>query len=148
MPAASPNGGTFTGSQTVTLSCGTAAAAIEQNHDQNGIILPIEIAPFTVSILLLDPADEQARNIAEKLYSDLENAKIDTLLDDREERPGVKFKDHDLIGIPVQVIIGAKGLKNNIVELKIRNTGEKETAEIGTIFDFVTIKIDELKKRD
>ena len=140
--------------QTPTMGCygigvgRTAASAIEQNHDENGIILPIEIAPFSVSVLLLDPADEQAKNIAEKLHADLWNAKIDTLLDDREERPGVKFKDHDLIGIPVQVVIGAKGLKNGVVELKIRKTGVKETAEIGTIFDYVITKVEELKKEE
>lgn len=138
--------------QTPTMGCygigitRTAAAAIEQNHDENGIILPIEIAPFSVSILLLDPKDEQAQNIAEKLYFDLGSVKIDTLLDDREERPGVKFKDHDLIGIPLQVIIGAKGLKNGVIELKTRNSGKKETAEIDTIFDFVKTKVEELKK--
>jgi prolyl-tRNA synthetase len=135
--------------QTPTMGCygigvgRTAAAAIEQNHDDNGIILPIEIAPFSVSILLLDADDKQTVEVAEKLYFDLENANagIDVLLDDRQERPGVKFKDHDLIGMPIQVIVGARGIKNGTVEVKIRQTGAKEFVAIGEIFDYVVGKI-------
>jgi len=125
----------------------SAAAAIEQNHDENGIILPIEIAPFSVSILLLDADDEQTAQIAEKLYLDLENADggIDVLLDDRQERPGVKFKDHDLTGMPIQVIVGARGIKNGTVEVKIRHNGEKEAVGIDKIFEYVVNKIKELK---
>ena len=123
----------------------TAAAAIEQSHDENGIILPIEIAPFSVSILLLDPNDEQAAQIAEKLYDDLENANTDTLFDDRQERPGIKFKDHDLIGIPVQAIVGARGIKNGVIELKTRRDGAKENLPIDKAFEGILKKINELK---
>lgn len=125
----------------------TAAAAIEQNHDENGIVLPIEIAPFSVSILLLDVNDKEAVEIAKKLYFDLQNAKIDALFDDREERPGVKFKDHDLIGIPVQAVIGARGIKNSTIEVKIRETSKKETVAIDGIFDYISQKINELKRK-
>jgi prolyl-tRNA synthetase len=125
----------------------TAAAAIEQNHDENGIVLPIEIAPFSVSILLLDVDDRQAIDITEKLYIDLENAKIDVLFDDRSERPGVKFKDHDLIGIPIQVIVGAKGIKNGTAEVKVRENNTKEAVAISEVFDYVSKKINELKRK-
>ncbi|MDR0304068.1 MAG: proline--tRNA ligase [Chitinispirillales bacterium] len=127
----------------------TAAAAIEQNHDENGIIFPIEIAPFSVSILLLDAEDKQAVEIAEKLYLDIENAEtgIDALFDDRQERPGVKFKDHDLIGIPIQVIVGTRGIKSGTVEVKIRENATKESVAIDKIFEYVVKKIEELKRK-
>jgi len=137
--------------QTPTMGCygigvgRTAAAAIEQNHDENGIVLPIEIAPFSVSILLLDPNDEEAAQISEKLYAKLQDTNIDTLLDDRQERPGVKFKDHDLIGIPIQVIIGSRGIKAGEIELKTRKNNEKENLPVEQIFEAVMKKIDKLK---
>jgi len=137
--------------QTPTMGCygigvgRAAASAIEQNHDENGIILPIEIAPFSVSILLLDPSDDEAKKIAEKLYADLQNAKIDTLFDDREERPGVKFKDHDLIGIPLQIVIGARGIKNGVIEIKTRRNGEKSNIAIDEILGATLKKIEELR---
>jgi len=140
--------------QTPTMGCygigvgRTAAAAVEQNHDKDGIILPIEIAPYSVSIILLDTDDENCVKTAENLYASLENYEkggIDTLFDDRVERPGVKFKDHDLIGIPIQIVIGARGLKNSSVEVKIRNSGVKESVGVDKILEYVVNKIEELK---
>ncbi|MEK6776220.1 MAG: proline--tRNA ligase [bacterium] len=102
----------------------TAAAAIEQNNDQNGICWPLPIAPFSVLVLPLNVKSEEVRGAAEKIYEELNSSGIDTLLDDRDERAGFKFKDADLIGIPLRVVIGDKGLKDGIVEIKERKSGE------------------------
>src|SRR5712692_7421482 len=100
----------------------TAAAAIEQNYDAKGIIWPAPIAPFHVHILPL--ADKgQTLDVALALEMELEKVGIDVLVDDRDERPGVKFNDADLIGCPYQVVVGEKGLKEGQIELKERRTG-------------------------
>lgn len=101
----------------------TVAAAIEQNHDENGMILPMPLAPFQVLVTMLNPKDELVREAAEKLYQQLLDLNIEVLLDDRDERPGIKFKDADLIGIPLRVTVGARNLKEGNVELKIRKSG-------------------------
>jgi prolyl-tRNA synthetase len=103
-----------------------AAAAIEQNHDKDGIIWPKSIAPFDVEIIPLNVKDSKTVEIAEKLYKDLTEEGIEVLIDDRDERAGVKFKDADLIGIPTQIIIGEKNLKEGKVEIKDRRTKEVE----------------------
>ena len=100
------------------------AACIEQNHDANGIKFPPALAPFEVAVLCLDVKGE-AMTKAEEIYSWLQGQGIEALLDDRDERPGVKFKDIDLMGMPMQVVIGGKGLARGIVEVKDRRTGEK-----------------------
>lgn len=114
-----------------------AAAAIEQNYDQDGIIWPKSIAPFDVEIIPLNITDKKSLKIAEDLYqkvSEIYNSFADrhmeVLLDDRAERPGVKFKDADLIGIPIQVIIGEKGLKENKIEIKKRRTKESKLVSL------------------
>jgi prolyl-tRNA synthetase len=99
------------------------AAAIEQGHDEAGIILPVPIAPFSAAVLPLADKGEVAE-VAEKLYDELWGLGVDTLLDDRDLRPGVKFKDADLIGVPLRLVVGAKGLKNGQVELKNRLDGQ------------------------
>ena len=99
-----------------------AAAAIEQNHDRDGIIWPKGISPFDVEILPLNMKDAEIIEVAEKLYKDLIEKGIEVLMDDRDERAGVKFKDADLIGIPTQIIIGEKSLKEGFVEIKDRRT--------------------------
>lgn len=98
----------------------TAAAAVEQNYDKNGIIWPGKIAPYEVAILCLDPMNSEAVDLTRKIHDELGKNGIDVLVDDRDERPGVKFKDADLIGFPVRVVIGARGLKESIVEVKLR----------------------------
>jgi prolyl-tRNA synthetase len=103
----------------------TVAAAIEQNHDENGIIFPMPIAPFQVLVTMLNPNDEEVRTASEKLYGELQSLGIETLLDDRDERPGSKFKDADLIGIPLRVTVGARGLKEGAVELQERRRGDR-----------------------
>ena len=105
-----------------------AAAAIEQNHDKDGIIWPKTIAPFDVEILPLNMNDPETVETAETLYRELTGKGFDVLLDDRAERAGVKFKDADLIGTPAQVIIGERNLKEGLVEIKDRRT--KETKKV------------------
>lgn len=100
------------------------AAVIEQNHDKNGIIWPHAISPYQVTILAIDASYQPATEYAALLYDQLHKENIDVLLDDRDERAGVKFKDADLIGIPLQIIIGGKGLQQGVVEIKFRRTGE------------------------
>ncbi len=105
-----------------------AAAAIEQNHDDNGIIWPESIAPFNVEIIPLNMDDDLTVNTAERLYRELSSLNIDVLIDDRDERPGVKFKDADLIGIPHHIVLGIKNLKEGVLEIKNRRT--KDTKKI------------------
>jgi prolyl-tRNA synthetase len=108
----------------------TAAAAIEQNHDENGIIWPMPLAPFQVIITLLNPNDTDVLSAGETLYGQLLEAGIEVLLDDRDERPGSKFKDADLLGIPLRVNVGARGLKERSLELQERRTGERSMLPI------------------
>ncbi|MDH3808203.1 MAG: proline--tRNA ligase [Desulfuromonadales bacterium] len=103
----------------------TAAAAIEQNHDENGIIWPMPLAPFQVIVTMLNPNDEEVLAAGEKLYQDLLAEGVEVLLDDRDERPGSKFKDADLLGIPLRVNVGARGLKEQSFELQERRAGER-----------------------
>jgi len=103
------------------------AAVIEQNNDANGIIWPKEISPFKVLVLPLDTADKKITQEAGHIYNELNAQGVATLLDDRDERPGVKFKDADLLGIPMQVVLGKEFLKSNNLELKVRSSGEKIT---------------------
>ncbi|MDL2272178.1 proline--tRNA ligase [Desulfovibrio sp. OttesenSCG-928-I05] len=101
------------------------AACIEQNHDENGIVFPPPIAPFDLMLLNLDAKDEAISARAKELHDLFEAMGIQTLLDDREERPGVKFKDADLIGIPMQIVLGGKSLARGVIEAKDRRSGEK-----------------------
>ncbi|MDG5467968.1 proline--tRNA ligase [Deltaproteobacteria bacterium IMCC39524] len=103
----------------------TAAAAIEQNHDENGIIWPMPLAPFQVIVTMLNPNDEEVFAAGEKLYQDLLAEGVEVLLDDRDERPGSKFKDADLLGIPLRVNVGARGLKEQSFEFQERRAGER-----------------------
>jgi prolyl-tRNA synthetase len=97
-----------------------AAAAIEQNHDDGGIIWPVSIAPFEVAVLPLQHKDDEVMAAGDKLYQELADLGVEVLLDDRKERPGGKFKDADLIGIPLRVAIGSRSLKEGNLELKWR----------------------------
>ncbi|MBN1634966.1 MAG: proline--tRNA ligase [Deltaproteobacteria bacterium] len=104
----------------------TVAAAIEQYHDDNGIIFPVTIAPFPVMVLALDIKQPQVMETALRLYEELKACGIDVLLDDRDMRPGVKFKDADLIGVPYRITVGVKGLSSGQVEIKERANGRLE----------------------
>lgn len=102
----------------------TMAAAIEQNYDDNGIIWPIEIAPYHVLVVPVNTKDETSAAKAEEIYMQLKKVGLETVIDDRKERPGVKFKDADLIGYPLRVVVGPKTLTEGKLEVKIRKTGE------------------------
>ena len=101
------------------------AACVEQNHDEHGIVFPPAIAPYDVCLLNLDLKNAEVCARAEEIYSTLQAAGFSVLFDEREERPGVKFKDADLIGIPIQLVLGAKSFARGIVESKDRRSGEK-----------------------
>ena len=105
----------------------TLQAVIEQSHDKDGIIWPASVAPFQVVIENLDPKVDEVNKIVNELEQQLETSGIDVIVDDREERPGVKFKDADLIGFPVRVVVGAKGLANGGVEVKRRADDKSKT---------------------
>jgi prolyl-tRNA synthetase len=100
------------------------AAAIEQNHDDKGVIWPLPIAPYQVYLCPLYREDSKVAGVAEKLYAELEAEEFEVLFDDREESPGVKFNDADLLGIPVRVTVSPRTLEKNSVEIKRR--AEKE----------------------
>jgi prolyl-tRNA synthetase len=102
------------------------AAAIEQNHDEKGIIFPVPLAPYTVIIVNLGINDEVINTAAEKLYHDLQTAGLEVLIDDRDERPGFKFKDADLLGIPYRVTVGKNFVSNGTLEIKHRKDGTIE----------------------
>ena len=108
----------------------TLQAVIEQCHDKDGIIWPASVAPFQVCVCLLDPDDAAVAKVAADLETALETTGIDVIVDDRAERPGVKFKDADLIGFPVRVVVGAKGLANGGVEVKRRSEDKSKTRVI------------------
>jgi prolyl-tRNA synthetase len=108
------------------------SAAIEQNHDADGIIWPKSLAPFDVVVTVTNMKDSSLRETGEKLYKDLQRAGLDTLLDDRDERAGVKFKDADLIGIPYRITIGKK-VSDGLVELFERSTKKSEDVKLSEI---------------
>jgi prolyl-tRNA synthetase len=115
------------------------AAAIEQNHDENGIIWPQAIAPYTACIVPIGlNKSAEVANTVEKVYKDLHKRGIDVLLDDRDERPGVMFADADLIGIPHRVVIGERGLKQGTVEYKHRSATDKRDLSIDEAIGLIT----------
>ncbi len=122
--------------QTIFMGCygigvsRTVAACIEQNHDANGIIFPIQIAPFHCIVSALSVKEAPVVDASVDIYNQLAAAGIEVLLDDRDERPGFKFKDADLIGIPLRIVVGAKNLAEGRVELKHRRSGEVELITI------------------
>ena len=105
----------------------TLQAVIEQSHDKDGIIWPASVAPYQVVVENLDPDREEVTKVADELEAALEAKGVDVIVDDRAERPGVKFKDADLIGFPVRVVVGAKGLSNGGVEVKRRSEDKSKT---------------------
>lgn len=111
---------------------------IEASHDDRGIIWPEEVAPFDVAIASVKAKDEAVRTACEEAYQQLSNAGLDPLYDDRDESPGVKFSTLDLIGAPKQVLIGPKGLKNGVVELKDRKSGASEELSLDAAMNALT----------
>ncbi|MDP6675452.1 MAG: His/Gly/Thr/Pro-type tRNA ligase C-terminal domain-containing protein, partial [Gammaproteobacteria bacterium] len=118
------------------------AAAIEQNHDEHGIVWPEPMSPFAVTLLTLNPKKApEVNDAAEALLTDLEAANITVLFDDRDARPGVKFADADLLGIPHRVVIGARGLQDGIIEYRHRKTGEENRLAINDAASFLQERV-------
>ena len=112
------------------------AALVEQNHDEKGIIWPASVAPFKVAIVLISSKDENQVKVAENIYNSFKDAEIDVLLDDRDERPGVKFNDMELIGIPYRITVGRKAA-DGIVEVKKRNEVESHEMSLEEAIEFI-----------
>ena len=108
----------------------TAAAAIEQNNDKDGIVWPISLAPFQVALVPLDISDSKVKTVTHALYEGLKKENIEVLEHDKDERAGVKFKDIDLIGIPIRVTLGMRGLAQNKVGIKLRNEKEEKMVDV------------------
>jgi prolyl-tRNA synthetase len=118
------------------------AAAIEQNHDEHGIIFPIAIAPFQLVIVPIGlQKSAQVKDVVEELYRQFSAARIEVLLDDRDERPGVMFADMELMGIPHRIVIGERGLKQSIIEYQGRKDQTSQAIPIDEIFSFITTKL-------
>ena len=118
------------------------AAAIEQNHDEHGIAWPEPMSPFDVTLLILNPKNSPAvTEAAEQMYAELQSVGFEVLLDDRDARPGVKFADADLIGIPHRIVVGERGLKDNAVEYKHRKTGEEARLAPADVSDFIRARL-------
>jgi prolyl-tRNA synthetase len=135
--------------QTMVMGCygigvgRTVAASIEQNNDENGIIWPVPIAPFQVIVTPVNINEPRLAEVAERLYHSLTGKGMEVLLDDRDERAGVKFNDADLIGIPLRITIGPKRLAEGKVEVKIRKTGETRPLLIEEVEAFIVSYIRE-----
>ena len=112
------------------------ASIIDQHHDEKGIILPMNVAPFKVDIIIVDTKKQAQVDIAEKLYNTLEDSGVPVLLDDRNERAGVKFNDFELIGVPIRVTIG-RSIENGKVEIQLRSTEEKFEIDIDDSVEFI-----------
>ena len=119
----------------------TLQAIIEQSRDDFGIVWPWNVAPYHVVVTVLDPEMEEAMDLALRIGEAAEKEGADTLIDDRNERPGVKFKDADLIGIPLRVTIGGRGLKEGVVEMKWRDSKDVDKIPVDEVEDVVTSKI-------
>ncbi|MEE2775864.1 MAG: proline--tRNA ligase [Acidobacteriota bacterium] len=122
----------------------TLAAAIEQNHDDDGIIWPLPLAPFEVLLASLNAKDDAVRGACDSLYESLCAVGVEVLYDDRDERPGVKFNDADLLGIPVRIVLGGRGLANGQAELSLRRDREKHDVALESVVERTTELLREL----
>ncbi len=136
--------------QTVVMGCygigvsRLVATSIEQNNDENGIKWPMALAPYQVHLVTVGQ-DPPVIDAAKKLYEELQAAKVDVLWDDRDERPGSKFKDADLLGMPLRVTIGAKSLANGNVEMKPRTEPDPKKAELIPVADVARVLIERVR---
>jgi prolyl-tRNA synthetase len=124
----------------------TLAAVVEQFSDSDGIAFPASVAPFEVMITPIDYSDAEQRKTADQLLDGLSSAGLEVLLDDRDERAGVKFKDADLVGIPVRVTIGPKFLKENKIEFRLRSRKETEICGIPAAIDRIRSVLNQMKE--
>ncbi|MBP3885577.1 MAG: proline--tRNA ligase, partial [Olsenella sp.] len=119
----------------------TLQAIVEQHHDEHGIIWPVSVAPYEVEVVPLDVHDDLCWPVAEQVAAELLAAGIEVVVDDRKERPGVKFADADLMGFPYQVVCGKKAIKNGNVEVKDRSTGERSEVAIADVASVLAEKV-------
>ena len=119
------------------------AAAAEQNHDEAGIVWPRVLAPFEVVVIMANADEPSVTREAERIYGELTDRGVETVLDDREERAGVKFADADLVGYPVQVVVGTRGLEAGTVDLKLRASGERRSAALADAVSAATELLDQ-----
>lgn len=122
------------------------AAVVEVHHDADGICFPITVAPFEVVLILVNPEDSPQRAVAERLYAEMSEAGIEVLYDDRNERSGVKFKDADLIGVPLQVVVG-RAVQEGAVEVRLRADKSPQHVAVSNVVDYVRAIISELKRQ-
>ena len=115
----------------------TMAAVAERCHDENGLVWPMSVAPYEVVVSVLNPTDPRTAEVGARLYEALRAAGVDALLDDRDERPGVKFKDAELIGIPYRLTVGPKGLEQGKVEIVRRKGGARRDVDVAKAADHV-----------
>ena len=123
-----------------------AAAIIEAYHDENGIVWPWSVTPFHVVVTPVSSKDTESMDKAQELYEQLLAEDYQVLFDDRDERPGVKFKDADLIGIPLRLVVGAKGLKKGVVEVIERLTGKREEVPFDNLVEDIQKRVIRLTK--
>jgi prolyl-tRNA synthetase len=121
----------------------TVAAAIEQNHDGDGIVWPLPLAPYAVIITPVNVNEKTLSDAAEELYRILTENGVEVIVDDRDERAGVKFKDADLIGIPYRVTVGPKRLAEGKMEIKSRRSGEIAILQVSEVAPFLMARIRE-----
>ena len=137
-------------SQTMIMGCygigvtRTIAAIVEQNSDENGIVWPVSVAPFDLHLVTLNIKDEAQKQLGEELYRSLSNERFEVLYDDRPERAGVKFKDSDLIGLPIRIAVGKKA-SEGIVEVKVRKTGEMSEVHVSELVEKLKEMLSELR---
>ena len=117
------------------------AAVAEAHHDERGLVWPVSVAPFEVVVTQLSLDDDPTVRAAEAIYRRLLDAGIEALLDDRDARPGVKFADAELIGVPYRVTVGPKGLADGQVELQERSSGESRRVAVDDVADVVTVAV-------
>jgi prolyl-tRNA synthetase len=113
------------------------AVIAEVHHDDAGLVWPVAVAPAEVTVALLSVRDDEARSVAEMIYAGLLGAGVDAVIDDRDVRPGVKFADAELTGIPFRISVGSRDLADGVVEITSRSTGEKERVAVSAAIDWV-----------
>lgn len=126
----------------------TMAAAIEQLHDDHGIIWPVNIAPYEAVVLPVSSQNKGMMDIASSIYEGLQQAKVETVFDDRDERAGVKFNDADLVGYPIRVTVGEKSVENQTVEIKLRRNGETEVVPVAQAVQRVQEILQDLRSKN
>jgi prolyl-tRNA synthetase len=124
----------------------TMSAAVEQHHDADGILWPLALAPFEIEIVSLNPSDESARKGADGMYQELLAAGLEVFYDDRDERPGVKFKDADLLGFPIRVNVGGRAWKEGKIEIVTRRDKSMQAVAKEEAVSAVRSRRDELAR--